>query len=120
LWRLPVRRVIVAVFGEKPVAMPVGWSGSEPVTLGQAHFGEVVARGASRESIALHPPFAKGRVGTVLVEYPLQLPADRRIRLTFGNAIRDHMPDRGESPSDGVTFRGGLREDDRCQGLAGW
>ena len=46
-----------------------------------------------------------GRAGTILAEFPVQLPAGRPMRLRFANAIRDHYPQRNEPPSDGVTFR---------------
>lgn len=104
LCRLDVRRVIVQVNGKPPQILPVGWSGVEPATRCTVRPGDTVARGAARDAVAMHPPY-RGGAGTVVVEYPLQLPASRPVRLTFGNAIRDHRPETGESPSDGVTFR---------------
>ena len=101
---LPVRRVIVHVFGEKPMVMPVGWSGTEPGTYCTAQPGQSVTRGTAREAIGMHPPFFNGRVGTVLAEYPVRLPAKGPIRIRFANAMRD-LPPAGEPPTDGVLFR---------------
>jgi hypothetical protein len=105
LCRLLVRRVIVQVFGKEPIVMPVGWSGMEASTHSVVSPGESIARGAVRDAVVMHPPYLNGRIGTVLIEYPLRLPAGGPIRLRFGNAIRDHRPEAGEPPSDGVTFR---------------
>lgn len=104
LCRLDVRRVIVRVNGKPPQTLPPGWSGVEPATRCTVQPGETIARGAARDAIGMHPPYHSGP-GTVAVEYPLELPANQPIRLTFGNAIRDHHPEAGEPASDGVTFR---------------
>ncbi len=105
LWRFPIRRVVIRVFGEKSKVMPVGWQGSEERTRAYSQFSREVERGGIKDSIVLHPPWFNGLVGTIIAEFPLQLPQKRPIVLRFANAIRDHHPEWNEPPSDGVTFR---------------
>ena len=83
----------------------VGWEGSEERTRANAQFGLRIDRGGAREAIGMHPPWYQGLAGTILVEYPLALPDAQTIRLRFATAVRDHYPERGERPGDGVTFR---------------
>jgi len=99
LWQIPARRVVVAVFGQKPQVMPLGWQGSEPQTGGTVLVDQPVAGGQRREGLRAHPPWQKGQVGTVWVEYPVQLPRAEPIRLDFASAMTP------EGHSDGVTFR---------------
>jgi hypothetical protein len=99
LWRLPVHRSIVAVFGEQPSVMPVGWQGSEPRSHGSFGIRSETLAGNSRSVVAIHPPWYGGLVGTQLVEFPLVLPKTTPIRLDFANAVTPT----GEG--DGVTFR---------------
>lgn len=105
LWRLPMRRAVLRVFGREAQVMPVGWQGSEERTRANVQFTTRVRRGEERECLSMHPPWFAGQAGTILAEFPLRLPQARPIRLRFGLAIRDHDPERGEPPSDGVTFR---------------
>ena len=100
LWRVPVKRAVVQVFGEKPAVMPVGWQGSEPRGRGSFHTGRhTPPDGQSREMIGMHPPYADGHVGTMLVEFPLVLPKTQPIGLSFATAVRTG------GKGDGVTFR---------------
>jgi hypothetical protein len=105
LAHLPVRRAAVLVFGEKPLVMPVGWSGTEERSRGSVAFDLRIDRGGVRPALGIHPPYYEGHVGTAVVEFPLSLPPGQPVRLRFANAIRDHHPEQGEAPSDGVTFR---------------
>ncbi len=89
-------------FYDKPlVYMPIGWRGSSTESLANVSFGPV-SRGATRQSITMHPPWRAGG-GTIFIEYLLDLPDVTPIKLTFANAIRDNSA--SEPPSDGVTFR---------------
>ncbi len=99
LWRLPVHRSVVAVFGEAAKTMPVGWQGSEERSHGAVSFRAETLDGQTRSVVAIHPPWYDGLVGTLLVEFPLQLPKTTPLGLRFANA----MTPPGES--DGVTFR---------------
>lgn len=103
LWRLPIYRVILRVFGEKPQVVSVGMGGSDPRTRAGWSVGDRITRGDIREVIGMHPPWFNNLVGTIFIEYPLKLPKDKPIILRFANAIRDNIPP--EPPSDGVTFR---------------
>ncbi len=105
LWRAPVRRVVIKVFGREPQLMPVGWTGSEPASRASIQLLGHVSRGEVHEAISIHPPWYRGQAGTALVEVPVKLPAVKPIRLRLAMAIRDHDVKRGEPPSDGVTFR---------------
>lgn len=99
LWQLPVHRTVVEVFGQKPQTMPVGWQGSEEQSQGSFRVGQVALDGESREAVFIHPPWSRGNVGTLCVEYPLALPEAKPIMLEFANGM---TPD---GQSDGVTFR---------------
>jgi hypothetical protein len=99
LWLVPIERSVVQVFDEKPQTMPVGWQGSEPRSKASLQFRSETLGGQAREVIAIHPPWDEGHVGTMLVEFPLQLPKDTPLRLRFANAVTPT----GEG--DGVTFR---------------
>lgn len=103
LWRLPVYRAVLRVFGEKPEVQPVGLSGVDPRTKASWSIGDRVLRGDIRETIAMHPPWFNNQVGTIFLEFPLKLPKANKIILRFANAIRDNTAE--EPPSDGVTFR---------------
>ena len=100
LWRLPVRRAVIEVFGRPKQVMPVGWQGSEPESKAHCQVQEAAAGGQKRECLSIHPPWNQGRVGTALVEYPLELPASKPIGLRFAAA----MSPEGKG-GDGVTFR---------------
>jgi len=99
LWRVPVRRAVVQVFGEKPQTMPVGWQGTEAGSKASLAIRSETLSGTAREVIAVHPPWAEGNVGTMLVEFPLMLPKTTPLRLRFANAMTP------TGHSDGVTFR---------------
>ena len=105
LARLPMRRVIVQVFGEAPLVQPPGWHGAEQRSRAHVQCSGTASRPDAREVIQMHPPWYGGHVGTLVIEFPLRLPDTKPIRLTFANAIRDHNVAQGEPPSDGVTFR---------------
>jgi hypothetical protein len=102
LWRTPVHRATLQVFGKPARTMPVEWSGADPDTHANVQFGGSFKRGETREGITMHEPYAHG-AGTVLVEYLLVLPHTTPIKLKFANAMRDDPP--GQTPGDGVTFR---------------
>ncbi len=99
LWELPVRRTVIAVFGEEPRTTPVGWQGVDPRTGALSLVEQVSLAGQARSVLGIHPPWKEGRVGTALVEFPLSLPKTGAIGLRFANAL---VP---EGHSDGVTFR---------------
>lgn len=103
LWRLPIYRVVLRVFGEKPKLVSLGMGGSDPRTRAGWSVGERITRGDIRETISMHPPWFNNLVGTIFIEFPLKLPKAKPIILRFANAIRDNFPP--EPPSDGVTFR---------------
>jgi hypothetical protein len=99
LWRLPVVRAVIAVFGKEPQTMPAGWQGSEERTGGSMRVQSYAASGDSRDTVAIHPPWQNGLVGTLAAEYPLVLPKSTPLKLSFANAV---IP---EGHGDGVTFR---------------
>jgi hypothetical protein len=104
--QLPTARPVIVVFGEKPRVLESGWEGTDSLTRCYIERGVWRVRGEGRETIVIHPPWFDGKAGTAWVEYPLRLPTDAQwLKLFFANAIRDHAPERGEPPSDGVTFR---------------
>ncbi|MGB9624068.1 MAG: hypothetical protein ACPMAQ_04335, partial [Phycisphaerae bacterium] len=105
LTHLPVRRAVILVTGERPLVMPVGWSGTEQRSRASVAWDQQVDRGGVRKALGIHPPYYEGRTGTAMVEFPLSLPPGQVARLRFANAIRDHHPEQGETPGDGVTFR---------------
>ena len=99
LWRLPVHRSVVAVFGERPETMPVGWQGSAPRSRGSLGIRSETLEGQNRSVVAIHPPWYEGLVGTMLVEFPLELPETAPLRLGFATAVTP------TGQGDGVTFR---------------
>lgn len=101
LWRLPVRRAVIQVFDQPARTTATAWEGTDPDTRASVQFGASITRGTARETIAIHPPWAQGKAGTLLLEYPLALPAGP-LRLRFGMAVRDPNPG---ARGDGVTFR---------------
>ena len=116
LWRTPVRRVVLQVFGGDARTMPTGWEGTDAETHAHAQFGTSVKRGDARECISMHEPYFKG-TGTILAEYPLALPRSPSIKLRFSNAVRDDTP--GQAPGDGVTFRVRVLPFDAAEGKQG-
>ncbi len=99
LWQLPLYRAVVQVFGQESKTMPVGWQGSEAESHGSMNLRDADLEGQRREAVAIHPPWQSGKVGTLLVEFPLELPTSKQIALKFANGM---TPD---GQSDGVTFR---------------
>ncbi len=99
LWQLPLRRVVVQDFDGPSITLPVGFEGSEAVTHASLAVRSQTLDGDQRDAIAMHPPWYGGHAGTMLVEFPLELPADATVQLTFANAMNPG----GES--DGVTHR---------------
>ena len=99
LWRVPVQRSVVAVFGQEPSTMPVGWQGSEEKSRASMTIRQETLDGEARDALSIHPPWLEGRAGTHLVEYPLELPDSKPLVVKFANG----MTPTGES--DGVTFR---------------
>ena len=103
LLELPVSRPLIQIGSDSIRALPVGFTGEDPTTKAYITAQERVGRPDSRPTLMIHPPWAGGKPGTALVEYPVQLPPGQRIHLRFANALRDSSP--GEPLSDGVTFR---------------
>ena len=103
LWRTPVRRALIQVFGQAARTTATGWEGSDEETRAACQFGSRVTRGDAREVVAIHPPWYQGRAGTLLAEFPVRLPEAGPVRLRFAVAVRD--PDAGSRGGDGVTFR---------------
>lgn len=99
LWLVPVQRSVVRIFGEPPQTMPVGWQGSESRSKGSCYVGSQTLAGQARDVIGIHPPWYEGQVGTMLVEFPLELPRSTPLRLRFANAVTP------TGQGDGVTFR---------------
>jgi len=99
LWRMPVQRSVVAVFGRQPKLMPVGWQGSEVTSRGATYLRRQTLDGQSRQVVAIHPPWWQGNVGTQWIEYPIALPGSGPITLHFANAVTP------TGKGDGVTFR---------------
>ncbi|SPE36690.1 exported hypothetical protein [Candidatus Sulfopaludibacter sp. SbA3] len=116
LWRTPVRREVLQVFGSPPRTLPVGWEGSDPETRANAQFGASVNRGKARECIAMHEPWYHG-AGTILTEFPLVMPRSDPLKLRFSNAVRDDTP--GQAAGDGVTFRVRVLPLDAAEGQQG-
>ncbi len=100
LWQLPVYQAVLQVFEQPPRTMPVGWNGSAETNRGSVYMSRPTRLdGASKETIAIHPPWSGGQVGTALVEYPLALPDQTPIKLRFSHAVTP------TGTGDGVTFR---------------
>ncbi|MCR4412385.1 MAG: hypothetical protein NUV77_08175, partial [Thermoguttaceae bacterium] len=99
LWRIGAARAVVAVFKEPPRTLPAGWQGSDSRTGGTMHVERFALGGQGRDVVRIHPPWQNGLVGTLLAEYPVQLPKTTPIKLSFANAMTP------EGQSDGVTFR---------------
>ncbi len=99
LWQTSTFRRIVEVFGQQPRVLPLGTIGVEPRSRADVSVGQPTLDGQTRSAIIMHPPWYEGQVGTVLVEFPLDLPAQGPIKLKFANAMNPG------GQSDGVTFR---------------
>ncbi|MFW6164279.1 MAG: hypothetical protein ACODAJ_16035, partial [Planctomycetota bacterium] len=82
--------------GER-VAMPASWSGRFTDDVGIAYYA--YGRHAGRRAYILHCPWRRGP-GWVRLGYPLELPRQQPIVLTFGIAMRPDVVGK----SDGVTF----------------
>ncbi|MBN2475229.1 MAG: hypothetical protein JXB62_11510 [Pirellulales bacterium] len=113
IWRMPVRRAVVRVFDQPPLSMPVGWQGAEPRSKASLAVRSETLAGEAREVIGVHPPWFEGRVGTMLVEFPLQLPETTPIRLRFAHAVTP------TGQGDGVTFRVRVAPLDAAEGDLG-
>ncbi len=99
LWRLPVHRTVIQVFGADTRTLPVGWQGRDEATYGHLHIHSVSLGEQSREVIAIHPPWRGGKSGCLAIEYPLELPNARPLTLRFAHAVTS------DGQGDGVTFR---------------
>lgn len=99
LWRLPLHRSVIQVFNQPPQTTATGWQGRNEETYGHFQTQSHTLGQESREVLAVHPPWRDGKAGTLVVEYPLRLPATRPLKLAFANAIS------ADSQGDGVTFR---------------
>jgi hypothetical protein len=100
LWQLPVYRAGLQVLGQQSQMMPAGWTGSETETRASFSVGSEQRLGdQTRTVVAIHPPWAEGRVGTAWIEFPLAMPQASKIRLGFANAVT------ASGDGDGVTFR---------------
>lgn len=99
LWMLPQRRALVLVNGEKPLVQPFGWLGVEPRSHAHCEVHSNKFHGETHDGISMHPPYADRHVGSLAMEYPIQLPKTDSIRLTFAAAAG------AGGKGDGVTFR---------------
>ena len=114
LLQVPVRRAVVAVFGQPPQTMPVGWTGAAEGNRGSINFQNGQRLGdVARDVLGIHPPWFEGQVGTAWVEYPLALPQATPIKLRFATAVTPT----GEG--DGVSFRVRVAALDAPEGQAG-
>ncbi len=87
------------VFGKPARTLPTGWRGVDEPT-GTAIDIRSQEIGPDRlDVVGIHEPYRDGNIGSAAVEFPLKLPAEGPIRLTFGMAV---TPD---GKGDGVTFR---------------
>lgn len=94
-----VYRVGWQSYGKEPVAMPLGYSGhfTDPSGITYADWGRVLGRRA----LLMHSPWRAGP-GKTWVDYPLALPREKPIRLSFGIAMGPDVA--SPEKSDGVTF----------------
>ncbi|MCU0875434.1 MAG: DUF5696 domain-containing protein, partial [Pirellulaceae bacterium] len=114
LLQVPVRRAVVAVFGQPPQTMPVGWAGAAEGNRGSINFQNGQRLGeVAHDVLGIHPPWFEGQVGTAWVEYPLTLPRTTPIQLRFATAVTPT----GEG--DGVSFRVRVAAVDAPEGQAG-
>jgi hypothetical protein len=113
LWQVPVFRTIVAVFNQPPLTLPIAWQGVEPRTRAVCSVHPETLAGDRRETVNMHPPYFDKHVGTILTEYPLQLPNIKPLRLEFANAVTP------EGKGDGVTFRVRVAAWDAPEGTLG-
>ena len=97
--QLTVRRMLVQVKDEPPVVMPVGFVGHEPRSRADVNVGQTTLENRTRPVLIMHPAWWEGHLGSVAIEYPLELPTTKPLTLRFGNAMSP------EGQSDGVTFR---------------
>ncbi len=105
LQALRVFRVLIEEKSNVKDVMPAGWQGNHEVSRADVRLDSYGYRGSERPAIAMHPAWYGGRSGAVILEFPVLLPDQTPLSLSFANAIRDHFPEHGEPASDGVTFR---------------
>ncbi len=115
LARLKPARVVQTIDGGGTSTWPADAT-SDPASRAAWQPGGLVTRGEQRECITFHPPWFEVR-GNVAGDYRFRLPADGPIVLETGLAIRDHVVERHEPPSDGVTFRVLAATEDRFETL---
>lgn len=114
LLQVPVRRAVVAVFGQPSQTMPVGWTGAAEGNRGSINFQNAQRLGdVARDLLAIHPPWFEGKAGTAWVEYPLTLPQATPISLRFATAVTP------TGDGDGVTFRVRVAALDAPEGESG-
>ena len=99
LWEVPVFRVGTQVFGQEAQFQSVGWQGSVEPHRASVQTTATNLGGITRQSLAMHPPWYQGQVGTIWYEIPLRLPEAPSIRLRFHAAVTP------TGQGDGVTFR---------------
>lgn len=109
----PIHRTIFHVFGQASETMPVGWRGSHPVHRGTCERSRIHLGGETRSVIAIHPPWFQGQVGTAAIEFPLTLPSNASMRMSFSLGLTP------EGQSDGVTFRVRIAKGDAPEGELG-
>ena len=94
------RRTVYRVFAEKEASVSrVGFNGDDPRHHGACMLRAMEANGDTRRGFFMHPPWKQGLVGTTVLEFPLTLPHETPIRLTFANAMGPN------TEGDGITFR---------------
>ncbi|MCS7304641.1 MAG: hypothetical protein NZ602_05970 [Thermoguttaceae bacterium] len=97
--QLPVYRIVWQVFGQQAQTMPVGWLGVHEPTGTTFHRTRMSLAGQIRTGFGVHPPWKEGQSGTMLIELPLQLPAEKPL------VFRCFLGQIPEGQSDGLTFR---------------
>ncbi|MEW6360060.1 MAG: DUF5696 domain-containing protein [Planctomycetota bacterium] len=98
-----IYRVAYERYGQKPVDMPLSWSGNFTEESGVA-FMRITQDG--RPGLLLHCPW-RGGTGAAFVEYRLVMPQVTPIALDFAIAMRPDVVEK----SDGVTFSAGVASD---------
>lgn len=95
-----MRRTVYRVFAEEAAEVSgVGGDLENPRHRGTCVPRSTAIGGKQRKAFFMHPPWKDGLTGTAVLEFPLALPDQTPIRLSFANAMN---PD---TLGDGVTFR---------------
>ncbi|MDO4571328.1 MAG: hypothetical protein Q4D38_13160 [Planctomycetia bacterium] len=88
--------------GESWTLLGQNWIGSDSHSRAAFDYTQHGTSGNVRPCISAHPPY-RPMGGSLYAVYPVELPREKGLTLSFGCAIREVRPP--EPPSDGVTFR---------------